>query len=82
MVRLTLGAPPHEAAHSTAQAMARAAGLADLESARPRAASLRRCKLSTDPAFAEKLRDVVGLYVAPPMRWCEVVPETGAVGYA
>ena len=28
-------------------------------------------KLSTDPAFAEKLHDVVGLYVDPPtMRWC------------
>ena len=26
----------------------------------------RAFKLSNDPAFAEKLRDVVGLYVAPP----------------
>ncbi len=25
----------------------------------------RRFKLSTDPAFAEKLHDIVGLYVAP-----------------
>ena len=27
---------------------------------------VRRFKLSTDPAFAEKLEDVVGLYVDPP----------------
>jgi hypothetical protein len=27
---------------------------------------LRRFKLSTDPAFAAKLRDVVGLYLDPP----------------
>jgi hypothetical protein len=27
---------------------------------------VRRFKLSTDPAFAAKLRDVVGLYLDPP----------------
>ena len=27
---------------------------------------MRRFKLSTDPAFAERLEDVVGLYVDPP----------------
>jgi hypothetical protein len=27
---------------------------------------VRRFKLSTDPAFAEKVEDVVGLYVDPP----------------
>jgi hypothetical protein len=27
---------------------------------------MRRFKLSTDPAFAAKVEDVVGLYVAPP----------------
>lgn len=26
----------------------------------------RRFKLSSDPAFAQKLHDVVGLYVSPP----------------
>lgn len=29
---------------------------------------VRRFKLSTDKRFAEKLRDVVGLYVDPPKR--------------
>ena len=33
----------------------------------------RRFKLSTDPRFAEKLEDVVGLYLAPPRRpWSSV----------
>ena len=70
--RLTLAPPPHEATHWTARAMAEGAGprrldgAAHLEGARPRAASLAAFKLSTDPAFAEKLRDVVGLYVDPP----------------
>lgn len=27
---------------------------------------MRRFKLSTDPKFAEKVRDIVGLYVDPP----------------
>jgi hypothetical protein len=27
---------------------------------------VKRFKLSTDPRFAEKLDDVVGLYIAPP----------------
>ena len=38
----------------------------NLEGAWPRAASLASFKLSTDPAFAEKLHDIVGLYVDPP----------------
>lgn len=41
-------------------------GAENLEGARAGAASLARLKLSTDPAFAEKLHDVVGLYVDPP----------------
>ena len=74
VVRLTLGPPPHEATHWTAQAMARAAGLAvstvqKIWKAHGLAPHRwRRFKLSNDPAFAEKLRDVVGLYVAPPAR--------------
>jgi transposase len=43
-----------------------ALGAADLGGAPPAAHRVRRFKLSQDPAFAAKLRDVVGLYLDPP----------------
>jgi len=72
VVRLTLARPPHQATHWTARAMAKAVGLAvstvqDIWKAHGLSPHRwRQFKLSTDKAFAEKLRDVVGLYVAPP----------------
>ena len=72
VVRLTLEPPPHEATHWTARAMAKAVGLAVATVQKIwKAHGLaphrwRSFKLSNDPAFAEKLHDVVGLYVAPP----------------
>ena len=72
VVRLALAPPPHEATHWTAQAMARAVGLAvstvqTIWKAHGLAPHRwRRFKLSNDPAFAEKLHDIVGLYVDPP----------------
>lgn len=72
VVRLTQAPPPHEATHWTARAMAKAAGLAvstvqKIWKAHGLAPHRWRAfKLSRDPAFAEKLIDVVGLYVAPP----------------
>jgi len=72
VIRLTQSDPPHEATHWTLRAMAKAVGLA-ASTVREiwKAHGLsphrwRRFKLSNDPAFAEKLRDVIGLYVAPP----------------
>ena len=65
--------PPGEATHWTAAMMAEASrhqrqlGAAHL--ARARACSrtgVRQFKLSNDPKFVDKLRDVVGLYVDPP----------------
>jgi transposase len=72
VVGLTLKPPPHEATHWTARAMAQAVGLAvstvqkiwKTHGLAPH--RWRRFKLSNDPAFAKKLHDVVGLYVAPP----------------
>ena len=72
VVALTLEPPEHEATHWTVRAMAKAVGIA--------ASSVvkiwhdhglaphrwRSFKLSNDKAFAEKLHDVVGLYVSPP----------------
>jgi transposase len=72
VVALTLETPKQEATHWTVRAMAKAVGIA--------ASSVvkiwhehglaphrwRSFKLSNDKAFAEKLHDVVGLYVSPP----------------
>ena len=72
VVELTLKPPPHEATHWTGRAMAKAVGLAvSTVQAIWKTHGLaphrwRRFKLSNDPAFAEKLHAIVGLYVAPP----------------
>jgi transposase len=72
IVRLTLEPPPHEATHWTLRAMAKVAGIAPstvqgiwkAHGLRPH--RWRHFKLSNDPAFAEKLATIVGLYVDPP----------------
>jgi transposase len=72
VVELTTGDPPHEATHWTAAAMAEAVGISISSVQRIWAAHrlaphrVRTFKLSTDPAFVPKLRDVVGLYLHPP----------------
>jgi transposase len=72
LVRLTHEQPPHEATHWTARAMAKAVGLAVATVQKIwKAHGLaphrwRAFKLSQDPAFAEKLHAIVGLYVSPP----------------
>ena len=72
VVTLTMEKPPREATHWTGAAMAEAAGVS-VSSVRRiwRAHGLqphrvRQFKLSKDPAFVDKLRDIVGLYVDPP----------------
>ncbi|HVK91095.1 MAG TPA: IS630 family transposase [Mycoplana sp.] len=72
IVRLTQEPPPHEATHWTLRAMAKLVGVAaSTVQAIWKAHGLaphrwRAFKLSKDPAFVEKLHDVVGLYVDPP----------------
>src|SRR6202522_4311674 len=72
VVALTLGEPPGETTHWTGALMAKAAGLSVSSVQRIwRAHGLqphrvRQFKLSNDPRFVDKLRDVVGLYVDPP----------------
>lgn len=72
VIAMTLKPPPHEATHWTMRAMAKVAGLAvstvqKIWKAHGLAPHRwRQFKLSNDPAFAEKLNDVVGLYVSPP----------------
>src|SRR6516164_1707883 len=72
VVKLTLAEPPGEATHWTGRAMAAASGISLRSVQRIWVAHglqphrVRRFKLSQDPAFAAKLRDVVGLYLDPP----------------
>ena len=72
VVTLTLADPLVEATHWTAAMMAKETGISASAVRRIwRAHGLqphryRQFKLSNDPKFAEKLRDVVGLYVDPP----------------
>ena len=72
VIELTASEPPHEATHWTASTMAEATGtspssvLRIWRAHRLRPHRVRAFKLSKDPAFAAKLRDIVGLYLDPP----------------
>lgn len=72
VVALTLEPPRQEATHWTVRAMAKAVGIAASSVVKiwhERGLAPHRWrsfKLSNDKAFAEKLHDVVGLYVSPP----------------
>jgi transposase len=73
-VTRTLEARPADATHWSTRALARDLGLSQTAVSRIwRAFGLKphrqgSFKLSTDPFFVEKVRDVVGLYLAPPER--------------
>jgi transposase len=72
VVALTCGEPPPGMTHWTGRAMAKAAGISlrsvqriwDAHQLQPH--RVRSFKRSHDPAFAEKLVDIVGLYLDPP----------------
>ncbi len=72
VVALTNQAPPHEATHWSAPAMAKAVGISRSSVRRIWAGQglqphrMRTFKISNDPKFADKLKDVIGLYVNPP----------------
>jgi len=72
VVAQTTTDPPREATHWTSAAMARATGISVSSVQRIWRAHgltphrMRHFKLSNDPQFVAKLRDVVGLYVDPP----------------
>ncbi len=74
LVDRTLSERPEGATHWSLRTMAQAAGLSATTVGRAwRAFGLQphraeTFKLSTDPLFAEKVRDIVGLYLAPPDR--------------
>ncbi|MGH7077645.1 MAG: IS630 family transposase, partial [Acetobacteraceae bacterium] len=72
VVGLTNQAPPHAATHWTAPAMAQTVGISPSSVRRIWAGQglqphrVRTLKISNDPKFADKLKEVVGLYVDPP----------------
>jgi hypothetical protein len=72
VVTRTLESTPPQATHWSTRTMARAAGLSHMAVARIwRAFGLQphrveSFKLSSDPFFVEKVRDIVGLYLNPP----------------
>jgi transposase len=72
VVTLTLGPPPGETTHWTAPAMAACVGISVSSVQRIWRAHglqphrMRQFKLSNDPRFAAKVRDIVGLYLDPP----------------
>jgi len=71
-VALTCTEPPHEATHWTGRAMAKAIGISlgsvqrIWQEHKLQPHRLRTFKRSRDAGFADKLTDVVGLYVDPP----------------
>ena len=72
VVALTREEPPGETTHWTGALMVKASGLSVSSVQRIWRAHglqphrMRQFKLSNDPRFVDKLRDVVGLYVDPP----------------
>lgn len=81
VARTTTDDPRGEATHWTASAMAKAVAISvssvqriwRTQGLQPH--RVRRFKLSTDPQFAAKLRDIVGLYVDPPAHAAEARPR-------
>jgi transposase len=74
VIRLTLETAPREATHWSTRAMAKRCGLSQSAVSRIwRAFALQphrveTFKLSKDPLFIDKVRDIVGLYLNPPDR--------------
>src|SRR5262249_25166872 len=72
VIEMPLAERPGEITHWTCRAMAKAAGISHRSVQRIWAAHglqphrVKTFKLSTDPKFAAKVQDVVGLYVDPP----------------
>ena len=72
VIDLVTGPPPGETTHWTGRMLAKAVGISlrsvqrILEAHQLAPHRVRTFKLSNDPTFAEKLRDVVGLYIDPP----------------
>jgi transposase len=89
VLALTCAEPPGSATHWTGRAMAAAVGISLRavqrlwQAHRLQPHRLRTFKRSTDPAFAEKVEDIVGLYMSPPrhalvLSLDETEPQSGS----
>jgi transposase len=73
VLALTQSEPPGEATHWTGRAMAKAVGISlravqrIWKGQKLQPHRIRTFKRSNDPAFAEKVEDIVGLYMNPPV---------------
>jgi hypothetical protein len=73
-MRLTLETTPRDATHGSTRAMARSRRLSQSAVSRiwrafsSAASPVKTFKLSKDPLFIDKVRDIVGLYLNPPAR--------------
>jgi hypothetical protein len=73
ILALPCGKPPRQATHWTGRMVAKAAGVSlravqrIWQANRLQPHRVRTFKTSNDPAFAEKVEDVVGLYINPPV---------------
>ena len=73
ILALPCGKPPRQATHWTGRMVAKAVGVSlravqrIWEANRLQPHRVRTFKTSNDPAFAEKVEDVVGLYMNPPI---------------
>lgn len=72
IVRLTTQSTPHGATQWSTRSLAAVAGVSDTTVQRVwksrglKPHRIKRFKVSRDPKFAEKLEDIVGLYICPP----------------
>jgi hypothetical protein len=72
IVRLTMQEKPADATHWSTRTMAQASGISEASVRRIwkryglKPHLLRTFKLSNDPKFAEKVEEIVGLYLNPP----------------
>ena len=80
VIAKTLESKPHGATHWSTRTMAHAMGMSQTAVSRIwRAFGLQphrqeTFKLSSDPLFVEKVRDIVGLYLAPPLKAMVLAP--------
>lgn len=89
-IALALETQPNGAMHRPTRAMEKQAGLSQAMASRVRRAfglaphRQETCRLSTDPAFADEVGDVVGLHLSPPDRdlvlWAEESEPANATG--
>jgi hypothetical protein len=68
VIERTLRTTPADATHWSIRSMAAETGFSHTTIRRMAFGRSQTFKLSSDPLFADKVRDIVGLYLSPPNR--------------